>query len=440
MSKSPIISPDRLEQIALADLIPHERNARTHSKKQLKQIADSIKRFGFTNPVLVDACNSVVAGHGRIEAAKMLGMTDVPVLRLEHMTEAEKRAYVIADNRLAELAGWDNDLLTLEFEAIAELDNDLDLALTGFDPAEIEALLNGLDTDTEENALEIDDGLPVVTSLGDIWMLGDHLIICGDATDPAVYRVLLGGEKAQMVFTDPPYNVPVNGHICGLGKVQHDEFVMASGEMNEEEFTEFLTQVTNNLAKFSSDGSIHYICMDWRHIGELLAAGRTSYAEFKNLVVWNKDNGGMGAFYRSKHELVFVFKNGKGKHINNFGLGEHGRYRTNVWHYAGVNSLKAGRADELAMHPTVKPVAMVADAIRDCSRRGGIVLDVFSGSGTTIIAAEQTGRIARAIELDPQYVDVTIRRWQSMTGREATLLRSGVTFDDLAALSLELEA
>ncbi len=437
----PIVGPERLEQIALADLVPHDRNARTHSKKQLKQIADSIERFGFTNPVLVDGKNSVVAGHGRIEAAKMLGMTDVPVLRLEHMTEAEKRAYVIADNRLAELAGWDNQLLALELSAIAGLDAEFELALTGFDPAEIESLLNNLDeAQTAEEEVVIDTAAPVVTQLGDMWLLGKHAIICGDALDADVFSRLLGNEKTQMVFTDPPYNVPVNGYICGLGKVQHEEFVMASGEMSEAEFTDFLARVATNLATFSVDGSIHYVCMDWRHIGELLAAGRSAYSELKNLVVWNKDNGGMGAFYRSKHELVFVFKNGSAAHINNFSLGQHGRYRTNVWDYAGVNSLKAGRDEELAMHPTVKPVEMVADAIRDCSRRGGIVLDAFSGSGTTIMAAEQTGRRARAIELDPRYVDVAVRRWQKTTGDKATLAGSGTTFDDIAALVEDLEA
>ena len=441
MKNITIVEPERLESMAVADLRPHERNPRTHSKKQVEQIAESIKRFGFTNPVLVDRDGQVIAGHGRIEAAKLLGMATVPVLRLEHMTEAEKRAYVIADNRLAELAGWDNDLLALELVAVAELDSEFDLALTGFDVAEIEALLNGLESgeQQEEEPVQIDEQAPVVSRVGDMWQLGDHALVCGDATDPEVYRRLLDQGKAQMVFTDPPYNVPVNGHICGLGKVQHDEFVMASGEMTEEQFTTFLRTVTSNLAAFSDDGSIHYVCMDWRHMGELLAAGRSAYSEFKNLVVWNKDNGGMGAFYRSKHELVFVFKNGSAPHINNFGLGQHGRYRTNVWDYAGVNSLKAERGGELAMHPTVKPVAMVADAIRDCSRRGGIILDAFSGSGTTIIAAEQTGRRARAIELDPRYVDVAIRRWQQLTGGKATLGGSDNTFDELSEMVAELE-
>ena len=435
MPELPIAGPERLEQIALTDLVPHDRNARTHSKKQLKQIADSIQRFGFTNPVLVDGKNSVVAGHGRIEAAKMLGMTDVPTLRLEHMTEAEKRAYVIADNRLAELAGWDNELLALELSAIAELDAEFELALTGFDPAEIESLLNGLDeAQPAEEEVVIDAAAPVVTQPGNMWLLGKHAIICGDALDLEVYSRLLGHEKAQMVFTDPPYNVPVNGHICGLGKVQHEEFIMASGEMSEAEFTDFLTRVAANLAAFSVDGSIHYVCMDWRHIGELSAAGRSAYSELKNLVVWNKDNGGMGAFYRSKHELVFVFKNGTAPHINNFSLGQHGRYRTNVWDYAGVNTFGRNRMAQLESHPTVKPVALVEDAIKDCTSRGDLVLDCFLGSGTTLIAAEKSGRRAFGIEIDPLYVDVALRRFAERFGVEAIHEATGLTFSELAAL------
>lgn len=435
-----IVAPEKLEQVPVSSLKPHERNPRTHSKKQIQQIAESITRFGFTNPVLVDASNSIIAGHGRIEAARSLGLQTVPALRLEHLTEAERRAYVIADNRLAELAGWDDALLAQEIEAVLGLDSQFDLALTGFYPAEIEKLLNSLDDPGKsgDEAVEVDEAVPVVSGRNDLWVLGQHRIICGDATDPAVYAQLLDGEKAQMVFTDPPYNVPVNGHICGLGKVKHDEFVMASGEMSEAEFVAFLTKVTDNLAKFSVDGSIHFVCMDWRHMRDLLTAGAVSYGELKNLIVWNKDNGGMGAFYRSKHELVFAFKNGTAPHINNFQLGQHGRYRTNVWDYAGVNSLRDGRDEELAMHPTVKPVAMVADAILDCSRRNGIVLDAFSGSGTTIIAAERTKRQARAIELDPRYVDVAIRRWEKETGGNAVLANSEMTFAEAEALAFEL--
>lgn len=267
-----------------------------------------------------------------------------------------------------------------------------------------------------------------------------HRLICDDSTDLATFETLMAGEQAQMVFTDAPYNVPVNGHICGLGKVKHHEFVMGSGEMSREEFTSFLTTVMQNLSNHSADGSIHFHCMDWRHMGEILEAGEKSYDTLKNLVVWNKDNGRMGSFYRSKHELIFVFKKGSTPHINTFELGQHGRYRTNVWDYAGVNSMRAGRGEELAMHPTVKPVAMVADAMLDCSKHGGIVLDAFSGSGTTIMAAEQTGRAARAIELDPRYVDVAVRRWQKHSGQSAILNGSGVTFDAVEKVVMELAA
>lgn len=440
MTILPQYSNDRLEQVSIAALKPHTRNARTHTKKQIRQIADSIARFGFTNPVLADGNDNIIAGHGRVAAARLLGLTHVPVLRLEGMSEEDRRAYIIADNQLAALAGWDEGLLALELEGILALSPDFDLTITGFETADIEAFLNGLENDpAEEDVVEVDERLPVVATVGDVWILGQHRLICGDSTDAEVFRRLMDGEKAQMVFTDAPYNVPVNGHICGLGKIQHDEFVMAAGEMSEAEFTELLATVMQNLADFSLDGSIHYHCMDWRHIVEIMTAGKSAYTGLKNLVVWNKDNGGMGAFYRSKHELVFVFKNGTAAHINNFGLGQHGRYRTNVWDYAGVNSMGANRAEELAMHPTVKPVAMVADAIRDCSKRDGIILDAFSGSGTTIIAAEQTKRRCHAIELDPRYVDVAIRRWQKVTGEIARLEGSDVTFDAAERLSIELD-
>jgi len=424
--------------LKIADLKPHERNPRTHTKKQIRQIADSISRFGFTNPVLVDEAGRIISGHGRVEAARLLRMEQVPVRRTADLGEAERRAYIIADNRLAELAGWDSELLALEIGSILELEPDFAVDVIGFDPAEIEALLNSSDNGgvAAEEPVEVDTRAPVITTLGDLWLLGDHRLICGDATSAEIFERLMGGEKAQMVFTDPPYNVPVNGHICGLGKVKHDEFVMASGEMSEAQFVTFLTQVMTNLAASSVDGSIHFHCMDWRHQFEILQAGRAVYTEQKNLIVWNKDNGGMGTFYRSKHELVFAFKNGTAPHINNFGLGQHGRYRTNVWDYAGVNTLKKERDEELAMHPTVKPVEMVADAMKDCSRRGGIVLDAFSGSGTTIIAAEQTGRRGYATELDPRYVDVAIRRWQKLTGRQAVLERCGTSFADVEAFVL----
>ncbi len=416
----------------VSNLKPYSGNARTHSKQQVEQIAVSIKRFGFTNPVLVDDDNRVIAGHGRIAAARKLGLDTIPTACLSGLSEADRKAYIIADNRLAELAGWDDDLLKTELTGILDIDPDYDLDLTGFGDADVTRILGPLDATSKENAVpEIDPSKPAVTQPGDIWVLGNHRLICGDATDPQTYAALMAGCEAQMIFTDPPYNVPISGHVCGLGKIQHEEFAMASGEMSSEQFTQFLSDSFVNLAAHSCDGSIHFVCMDWRHISEIMQAGGAHYTELKNLIVWNKDNGGMGAFYRSKHELIFAFKQGTAKHINNFELGQHGRYRTNVWDYPGINSLKENRAEELEMHPTVKPTQLVADAILDCSKRGSIILDAFSGSGTTIIAAEQTSRCCYAIELDPHYCDVAIQRWQNMTGKSARLESVDTSFDDM---------
>jgi DNA modification methylase len=420
------------------DLKPATRNPRTHSKKQLQMIAASINEFGFVNPILIDSDNTVVAGHGRLEAAKLLDIKKVPSIRLEHLTAAQKRAYVIADNRLAELAGWDRDLLRIELGELMALEVSFEIELTGFETAEIDLLFDPAGSAPKlDPADQIEEPCgAAVTRIGDLWLLGEHHILCADARQSESYARLLGGEKAQMVFTDPPYNVPIGGHVCGLGRIQHREFAMASGEMSEAEFTLFLEEVLRNLAHASADGSIHYICMDWRHLAELITAGRRAYTAFKNLCVWNKDNGGMGSFYRSKHELVFVFKNGTAPHINNFGLGEKGRYRTNVWDYSGISSLKPSRAAELAMHPTVKPVALVMDAIKDCSKRKGIILDAFGGSGTTLIAAHKTGRRGYLLELDPVYVDVAIRRWQKLSGAAARHAELGLTFEQVASSRL----
>jgi DNA modification methylase len=432
--------PLRIDYCALARLRAHERNPRTHSRKQIRQIAGSIETFGFTNPVLIDEKGGIIAGHGRVAAAKLLGMNEVPTVRLAEMSEAQKRAYIIADNKLAENAGWDRELLALELQYITELDPEFDLTLTGFEMAEIDLVLDGDGNNTASDALpEIDPSAPVVSRPGDLWQLGPHRLLCGDARSGASHTALLGGERARMIFTDPPFNVPIGGHVSGLGKIKHDEFVMASGEMSAAEFVAFLGTVLGQLATHSTDGSLHFVCMDWRHAFELLSAARPVYAEFKNLCIWNKDNGGMGSLYRSKHELVFLFKNGTAPHINNVALGRHGRYRTNVWDYAGVNTLKRGRQAELTMHPTVKPVALVADAIKDCSNRGDIILDAFAGSGTTIIAAEETGRRGYALELDPRYVDVAVRRWQAHTGDEASEATTGFSFAEAARWARDSE-
>ncbi len=413
-------------------LTPYANNARTHSRKQIGQIAESIRRFGFTNPVLVADDGTIIAGHGRVEAARMIGMEAVPVRRLSHLSPDEVRAYVLADNKLAENAGWDQDLLAIEFQGLINLD--FDLELLGFSTTEIDIVLDGntgagsQEPDPILDAVEQPGSGTAVTRAGDFWLLGPHRLLCGDARSKDDVSRVCEGKPARLLFTDPPYNVPIDGHVTGKGKVKHREFAFASGEMNREGFTHFLTEALGAAASGLCDGAIAYVCMDWRHMREVLDAGEAVFDEWKNLCVWNKTNGGMGTFYRSRHELVFVFKKGRAAHVNNFGLGEGGRYRTNVWDYPGISSLGASRNEDLAMHPTVKPVALVADAIRDVSHRGDTVLDVFGGSGSTLIAADQCGRRAQLIEIDPHYCDTIIRRFQRITGEEARLEGTGEMF------------
>ena len=396
-----LVPPDQLR--------PWARNARTHSKKQIRQIADSITRFGFTNPVLIDETQTVLAGHGRVEAAKLLGLGEVPCLRIDYMSASEKRAYVIADNKLALNAGWDDEILGAELQGLLTDELGFDIGLTGFSIAEVDHLIEGLTPveagDPAEDLQPDERSIVPRCRIGEVWQLGPHRLVCGDALQPEMVEILMGGERADVVFSDPPYNVKIEGNVSGLGVTRHREFAMASGEMNRGEFTGFLRGAFRQLASHSIDGAIHYICMDWRHMAEMLAAGEDVYHELKNLIVWAKDNGGMGTFYRSRHELIFAFKVGTAPHHNSFELGQHGRYRTNVWSYKGVNSFGAGRQDALEMHPTVKPVAMIADAIKDVSPRNAIVLDLFGGSGSTLIAAHRTGRGARIMELDPVYCD-----------------------------------
>jgi DNA modification methylase len=424
-----------IEYCPVSQLRPYDQNARIHSKKQIRQIADSVNRFGFTNPILTADDGSVIAGHGRLEAAKLLGMSEVPTVRLSHLSAIERRAYILADNKLALNAGWDREILAIELQAL--VDFDFDVELTGFSLAEVDFTLEDASESSPASSDQPEDETPVlmgeaVSQRGDVWQLGRHRLMCGDARDPDHYDQLLGGDLADLIFTDPPYNVRIDGHVCGLGSVRHREFAMAAGEMSHADFISFLTRTLGNAAKCCRDGSIAFECMDWRHMAELLTAGREVFSELKNLCVWNKTNAGMGTFYRSKHELVFVFKIGSAPHTNTFGLGETGRYRTNVWDYAGVNCPSASRAEELEMHPTVKPVALIADAIRDCTRRGQTILDAFGGSGSTLIAAEKTGRCARLIEFDPLYCDTIVRRWEKLTGKKACLAGHEELFEDVA--------
>src|SRR5947209_2328501 len=420
-------------------LKPDPSNPRRHSQKQIRQIADSIKTFGFNVPVLVDADLNVNAGHGRLLACRLLGITAVPTLCLDHLTPAQARAFMIADNRLTEIATWDDRLLAQQFKDLSLVGLDFSIEVTGFDMGEIDLRIASLDeisdpADDPADALPEFSTQPPVSKIEDLWVLGRHRLLCGSALDGAAFAALMGLERASTAITDPPYNVRIDGHASGLGAVHHRPFPMASGEMDSAEFTSFLAKAFHNLAAFSVEGSLHYVFMDWRHAEELLAAGRDVYGELKNLCVWVKDNAGMGSLYRSQHELVFVFKHGRKGHRNNVQLGQFGRNRSNVWRYPGANSFARGgeEGNLLALHPTVKPAAMVADAILDCSARGEVVLDGFLGSGTTVIAAERTGRRCYGLELDPVYVDTIIRRWQVLTGRSARHAASGRLFDDLA--------
>lgn len=417
-------------------LKPNSRNARTHSKKQIAQIAESIRTYGFTVPLLIDGDGLIIAGHGRLEAAKLLGLRGVPVIVLEGLSEAKKRALLLADNKLAENAGWNRETLAVELPELAELliDEDLDISITGFEPVEIDQIITDFEADSTDPADTIESAwqsAQVVSKPGDLWQLGNHRLLCGDSRNRDHLDRLMGRECAAMAFLDPPYNVRIKG-IVGRGRMKHGEFAMASGEMSQSDFVAFLEATLGAAAAVSRNGAVHYVCMDWRHISELIEAGHEVYGEMLNLVVWAKSNAGQGSFYRSQHELIGVFRVGEGKHLNNVELGRHGRSRSNVWHYAGVNTFTNGRMDELSAHPTVKPVAMVADALKDCTRRGDGVLDSFSGAGTTILAAERVGRRAYALELEPKYVDVAVRRWQAFTRRDAVHADTGQTFEEVA--------
>ena len=426
---------DRTIMEAVRKLRPSKRNARTHPKKQIRQLANVIRQFGWIYPILVDEDFEIICGHARWEAAKELGLTNVPILVMRGLSDAEKLAFAIADNKIATNAGWDRSLLASQLGELASLlpEYNLDLQITGFEPAEIDGLLADLgdfEHDPADELNEIAD--TAVSRQGDLWQPGSHRLLCGDACDVSHLAKLMGRERAAMVFADPPYNVQISAAV-GRGKIKHREFAVASGELSPSDFIDFLKSWMRLALKFSEHGSIHYVCMDWRHLGELHAAGEEIFGLLQNLVVWNKTNAGQGSFYRSQHELIFVYKNGDAPHLNNIELGRHGRNRSNVWTYAGVNTFRKGRLDELTIHPTVKPVALVADAMRDCSRRGDLVLDPFIGSGTTILAAEQVGRRGYGLELDPRYVDAAIRRWQDFTRRDAILKATGQTFDEVAA-------
>ncbi len=433
-----------MQLIAVGAIKPNPRNARTHSKKQINQIAGSITAFGFLVPILIDGCGNIIAGHGRYRAAILLGLQQVPVIRVEGLSDAKRRALALADNKIAQNAGWDRELLASELPELADIlvIEGLDISITGFAPVEIDQIATDFEADPLNPADTVDLGRtngPPVSAPGDVWTLGDHRLMCGDARNADDLARLMGEARAAMAFLDPPYNVRVRD-IVGRGQIKHDEFAMASGELSRAGFVEFLKQSLSAVAAMSHEGAVHFVCIDWRHLGELLEAGGAVYNKMLNLAVWVKTNAGQGSFYRSQHEFVGVFRVGEAGHLNNVELGRHGRSRSNVWHYAGVNTFRAGRLDELKCHPTVKPVALIADSIKDCTARGDIVLDTFSGSGTTILAAERVGRRAYAMEIEARFIDVAIMRWHAFTRKDAVHAHSGLSFDELASKRTEATA
>ena len=425
-----------VRMIPLDRVRPNPLNARTHSNRQIQQIADSIRAFGFAAPVLIDEGGMLLAGHARVQAAKLLGQDAIPALMIEGLSAVQKRALLLADNKIAENAGWDRERLAIELPELSELlvSEGLDISITGFEPVEIDQI----HIDFEEHASDPADefkvgahGDPVISQRNDLWILGNHRLLCGDARREADLARLMGDRRAAMGFLDPPYNVSIR-QVVGRGRTKHPDFAMACGEMSDFQYTGFLREALEMAARFSKEASLHFVCIDWRHLEHLHAAAKI-YGTMLNLVVWVKSNAGQGSFYRSQHELIGVFRVGRGTHLNNVELGRHGRSRSNVWSYPGVNAFRAGRLEELTAHPTVKPVALVADAMKDCTRRGDIVLDTFGGSGTTILGAERVGRQAYVVEIAPSYVDVAIRRWQAFTHRDALHLDSGRSFDQTAA-------
>lgn len=442
VSAEPIAAPHRLKIVYRRsdEISPNPRNPRDHGGRQIKKLARSMGKLGCNVPLLVDRAGNLLAGHARYQACKLLGLTEIPTICLEHLDEHQARAFMLADNRLAELSKWNEPLLA---EYLKELSAvlDFEIELSGFEIGEIDLRIESLNSAAEDEA-DVADALPQspsskppVSRAGDLWLLGENRILCANTLEESSYVLLMNGKRAAMVLSDPPYNVRINGNVSGRGRIQHRDFVMGSSEMSEAEFLLFLSRACALFARHSQDGSLHYLFIDWRHISELITAGKTTYTKLLNIAVWVKNTPGMGSLYRSQHELVAIFKSGHGLHRNNIQLGAYGRNRSNVWPYPSINSF--GRAGEegnlLATHPTIKPVALLADAIMDCTARGDIVLDGFLGSGSTVIAAERTGRRCHAIEIDPLYADVSVRRWQAYTRDRARHATTGRFFDEMEA-------
>lgn len=424
-----------IEYIPVTRLKQPPRATRQHPKQQIRRIARSIVEHGFIVPVTVYADNVIASGAARVAAASIAGLSEVPVIRIEHLTDEQARLFALADNKLAEGASWDLDALRIEFGEITLAAPELDLDNSGFSIGERDVLVGMHRTDELadlDDMPEADESAAPVSRLGDVWRLGRHRLVCGDARDAAVIASAVAGRSARTVLSDLPYNVQIAGNVSGLGATKHGEFAMASGEMTKGQFGDFLVGAIGAMKPHMMDGGLAYLFMDWRHIDDLIGAAARCDLAYLNLLVWAKTNAGMGSHYRSAHELIGLFKHGDGKHTNTVQLGKHGRNRTNVLHYPGVNTFTKGRKAALELHPTVKPVALIADLILDSSAPGDLILDPFGGSGTTLIAAERTDRAAALVEIDPAYVDVTIRRFEAATGEAASLEGDGRTFAKIA--------
>lgn len=409
------------------------RETRRHPEDQVLRIAECISAFGFTTPIIVDRDDRIIAGHGAWLASKLLGLEEIPVVRRDDLSEDEARLLSLALNRLAERSEWDEIAVGEEFQHLHSVEHELpfDVAITGFDAPDQDRFLARLEASSEDDEEPERPDLPFCTRAGDLWLLDRHRVLCGDATLPESYVRLMGNTRAQMVIADGPYNVRVAGHVSS--RPGRREFAMASGEMSRPQFTDFLQTVNTHLAQYSRSASIHLLFMDHRHIVEMMAAGEAIYTKLLNLICWVKDNGGQGSLWRSRHELIFAWQSGAGKIINNVNLGKTGRNRTNVWEAPGANTFRAGRTEELDAHPTPKPVSLLREAIKDVSHRNGIVLDPFLGGGATLIAAERTGRRCHGLEIEPEYVDATVRRWERVVGRKAVHAETGLTFSAMAA-------
>ena len=431
----------QIENVPIARLKSFKKNPRDHSKAHVAEVAQSIGAFGMNVPILCDEGYEIIAGHATLLACKLLGMKTVPVICLGHLTEPEKIAFRIAHNRLCEKGRWDPELLVANFEILYEQDLSFDFEATGFSTGEIDVMrIGGKEAVksaaaaarlTEEVVELPDQAKEPVSRLLDRFQIGPHIVVNGDARDPSAYKLALGDERADLALCDAPYGCAIAGHASGSGRIKHEDFIEGCN-LSPEELRALIGGASALQAAFSKPGAYNIQFSDWRAMFDMQLINREIYDSLKHICIWKKTNGGMGSLWRGAWEGILVYRVAGGTSRNNVMLGAHGRNRTDVFEYAGVNTFKAGRMEELMAHPTCKPVPLLADLILDVTPIGGIVLDVFLGSGSTILGAHETKRRGVGIELDPKFVDVAVRRIEKRVGKPA-IHQTGITFDELAA-------